>query len=130
MEQQVELARTSKGFVVWIGLILSAILVHALLPVGSPLQRSTGSPFSATTVEVSIAPSRKNAQLEAEDASEASGASAKSDNASADDDFLSIDRANVAVSRFDVTSDVITLAGAAAIAAVSRSPPARAPPAV
>lgn len=49
----------------WIGrkgplwLVLFAILVHAGLPVGSPLQRTIGSAFSASTSDVSLSPQRK-----------------------------------------------------------------------
>ena len=39
-------------------LILAVILGHALLPVGSPLSKASGSAFSAATFEVSLAPSR------------------------------------------------------------------------
>lgn len=37
-------------------LLLAAILTHALIPVGSPLARTSGSAFSATTLDVSLAP--------------------------------------------------------------------------
>ena len=37
-------------------LILAAIFAHALLPVGSPMDRTFGSAFSATTFDVSLAP--------------------------------------------------------------------------
>lgn len=37
-------------------LILAAIFAHALLPVGSPMARTLGSAFSATTLDVSLAP--------------------------------------------------------------------------
>ncbi len=43
--------------------MLTTICCHALLPVGSPLTRNTGSPFSATTVDVSLASSRKSVPL-------------------------------------------------------------------
>jgi len=56
-------ARTCKAWTAWLWLLLATICVHALLPVGSPLARSSGSPFSATTIDVSIAPSRKTASL-------------------------------------------------------------------
>ena len=39
-------------------LLLASILAHALLPVGSPLARTSGSAFSATTAEVALSPSR------------------------------------------------------------------------
>lgn len=51
---------------IWAWLVLAAIFVHALLPVGSAILRSSGSPFSATTVEVSVAPKRHSAPIEAE----------------------------------------------------------------
>ncbi|MFN3388989.1 MAG: hypothetical protein ACK40O_08650 [Allosphingosinicella sp.] len=41
-------------------LILATVFAHALLPVGSPLVRTSGSAFSATTADVSLAPSRKD----------------------------------------------------------------------
>lgn len=41
-------------------LLLLSILVHALVPVGSPLVRGWGSAFSAGTVDVSLAGSRKS----------------------------------------------------------------------
>jgi hypothetical protein len=59
-------------------LLLAAIFAHALLPVGSPLFRSNGSAFSASTVDVSLAPSRKDRPSEAkrdEDAAKADFAS-------------------------------------------------------
>ena len=40
-------------------LLLASILFHALIPVGSPLEPTTGSAFSASTVEVALAPGRK-----------------------------------------------------------------------
>lgn len=42
-------------------LLLASILAHALLPVGSPLARTSGSAFSATTAEVALSPSREDA---------------------------------------------------------------------
>lgn len=39
-------------------LLLLAILTHALLPLGAPWARTSGSAFSASTVEVSTAPAR------------------------------------------------------------------------
>lgn len=42
-------------------LLLAAILTHALIPSESPLARTTGSAFSATTLDVSLAP-RKGEQ--------------------------------------------------------------------
>ena len=59
--------------------MVATICVHALVPVGSPLARTNGSPFSAATLEVSTAPSRKSvlsSDAPAEDGSidEASGA--------------------------------------------------------
>jgi len=40
-------------------LVMVAILAHALIPVGSPIQRTNGSAFSVSTVDVSIAPKRR-----------------------------------------------------------------------
>ena len=42
-------------------LILATVFLHALLPVGSPMSRTVGSAFSATTVDVSLAPNRNGA---------------------------------------------------------------------
>ena len=39
-------------------LILATIFAQALLPVGSPMARASGSAFSASTSEVSLAPAR------------------------------------------------------------------------
>ena len=47
-------------------LLLLSILTHALIPTGSPLQRTAGSAFSATTSEVSLAPRRQLATDQAE----------------------------------------------------------------
>lgn len=46
-----------QGLALW--LLLLSIFTHALVPAGSPLQRMSGSAFSATTAEVAIAPKRK-----------------------------------------------------------------------
>lgn len=56
--------RASRGWIAWLWLLIATIGVHALVPVGSPVVRSTGSPFSATTVDVSTAPSRRQAEVE------------------------------------------------------------------
>lgn len=53
----------------WLWLVVATIGLHALLPVGSPVARGSGSPFSVSTVEVSTAPSR-DAGLAAEAESE------------------------------------------------------------
>ena len=50
---------TRKSWTTWLWLLVATIAIHAILPVGSPLARSSGSPFSASTVDVSTAPSRK-----------------------------------------------------------------------
>ncbi|MDT9601054.1 hypothetical protein [Sphingosinicella rhizophila] len=42
-------------------LILATIFAHALLPVGSPMSRASGSAFNATTMDVSLAPARGGA---------------------------------------------------------------------
>lgn len=49
-------------------LLLMAIVGHAVLPVGSPFQRSTGSAFSITTVEVVTVPKRKQQDVAAQEA--------------------------------------------------------------
>jgi hypothetical protein len=43
----------------WAALLLAIILAHALLPIASPTVKTSGSPFSASTLEVSTAPTRK-----------------------------------------------------------------------
>lgn len=55
-----EAARRSPLCTLWLWLILVTVFAHALLPVGSPLVRTSGSAFSATTADVSLAPSRKD----------------------------------------------------------------------
>ena len=62
-------AARTRGVALW--LLLLSIFTHALVPAGSPLQRTSGSAFSASTVEVSLAPSRKS--LEAQQAAQAAG---------------------------------------------------------
>ncbi len=44
---------------VWGVLLLATILAHALLPIAPPTVKTSGSPFSASTLDVSIAPDRK-----------------------------------------------------------------------
>jgi hypothetical protein len=39
-------------------LVMAAIFTHALLPTGSPVQRSAGSAFSASTIDVTTIPRR------------------------------------------------------------------------
>jgi len=46
---------------VW--LLLATILVHALLPGGSPIRRTSGSAFSAATADVSLGPSRRTGDV-------------------------------------------------------------------
>lgn len=46
-----------QGLAFWF--LLLSIFTHAVVPTGSPLQRISGSAFSATTAEVAIAPKRK-----------------------------------------------------------------------
>lgn len=50
----------------WLWLLVATIAVHALLPIGSPLLRTNGSPFSAATVDVSTAPRQSPVRIEAE----------------------------------------------------------------
>ena len=52
-------ARAPSTWTGWLWLTLAAVLVHALLPVGSPVVRTVGSPFSSATVDVSTAPARR-----------------------------------------------------------------------
>lgn len=51
-----ETVRT-RALALW--LLLFSIFTHALVPIGSPLQRANGSAFSAFTSEVSLSPDRK-----------------------------------------------------------------------
>ena len=64
---------TINPMLVW--LVLATIFVHALLPTGSPLLRTSGSAFSVTTMEVSLAPSRKDKAAEQEEHQRAPGES-------------------------------------------------------
>lgn len=50
----------------WLWLLLAAIGTHAMLPVGSPLARSSGSAFSAATADVSLGPQRRQVAGQAE----------------------------------------------------------------
>lgn len=61
-EAQLSGARRIRIATAW--LLLALILLHALLPLGSPLARASGSAFSAATVEVSLAPPRGSEILE------------------------------------------------------------------
>lgn len=47
-------------------LLIAAIVVHAFLPLGSPLQRGSGSAFSASTSDVATRPRRQSDRLGAE----------------------------------------------------------------
>ena len=53
--------RTSR---LWCVLLLVTILGHALLPVGSPASAQSGSPFSASTVDVSTGLDRRPVAIE------------------------------------------------------------------
>ena len=46
--------------------MVATICVHALLPIGTPLARTNGSPFSAATVEVSTAPRTSAVNIKAD----------------------------------------------------------------
>jgi hypothetical protein len=50
--------RSERARIAWSWLLLVTIFLHALVPIGSPLARTNGSPFSASTIEVSTTPSR------------------------------------------------------------------------
>ena len=41
-------------------LSIATVFAHAVLPVGSPLARASGSAFSASTLEVALGPSRRD----------------------------------------------------------------------
>jgi hypothetical protein len=47
----------ARGMTLW--LLLLSIFAHALVPIGSPLQRTAGSAFSAFTADVSTVPTRR-----------------------------------------------------------------------
>lgn len=49
-----------RTFVAAVWLVLAAIFAHALLPVGTPMARQSGSAFSAATVDVSLQPVRSS----------------------------------------------------------------------
>ncbi|WP_114950741.1 hypothetical protein [Sphingosinicella terrae] len=57
-EGMAEAARQQRSTIATLWLILAAIFAHALLPVGSPIERISGSAFSAATSDVSLAPGR------------------------------------------------------------------------
>ena len=64
-----------QGLAVW--LLLLSIFTHAVVPTGSPLQRTSGSAFSASTAEVAIAPKRKTVRTEQAELSDADAASSE-----------------------------------------------------
>lgn len=71
-----------QGLAFW--LLLLSIFTHAIVPAGSPLHRTPGSAFSATTAEVAIAPKRKSsasepAQAGASDEGDSNGSGAAGD---------------------------------------------------
>lgn len=45
-------------------LMLATVLAHALLPIAPPTVKTSGSPFSASTLDVSTAPSRRVVAVE------------------------------------------------------------------
>lgn len=122
-----EFGRISKASLVWLCALLSAILAHALLPVGSPLLRSSGSPFSATTFEVSTVPARKSARTIAEEAADASS-DANEGFGAAGAGLTAASAAGVAASFHSITAARQTLVSAMLAPILSGRPPARAPP--
>ncbi len=71
-------ARRNQAWLVWLWLLLATIATHAVLPSGSPLARTAGSAFSATTIDVTLTPQRKGIlkeshRLEPETAGSGSG---------------------------------------------------------
>lgn len=46
-------------FCLWLS--IATVFAHAVLPIGSPLTRSSGSAFSASTSDVSLGPARRGA---------------------------------------------------------------------
>lgn len=67
MDREAQQGRKAGSQALALWLLLLTVLTHATVPIGSPLHRSNGSAFSATTADVSLAPKRKN--LGAEQAS-------------------------------------------------------------
>jgi len=59
----------SRTFLLALTLLLT-ILGHALVPIGSPLARTTGSAFSASTADVSLGAARREARVAAAQALE------------------------------------------------------------
>ena len=49
-----------RPFIAAVWLLLAAIFAHALLPVGTPMSKLSGSAFSAGTVDVSLQPVRSS----------------------------------------------------------------------
>ena len=73
-----------QGLAFW--LLFLSIFTHALVPAGSPLHRTSGSAFSATTTEVAIAPKRK--PLSAKEVQSGAGDEGSSEGAGGTDDPL------------------------------------------
>jgi hypothetical protein len=55
-----------KAKLVTVCLLVLAIFAHALLPAGSPLQRTSGSAFSTSTTDVTTIPRRLKDQVQVE----------------------------------------------------------------
>lgn len=53
--------RGNRTFVFSLWILLATILGHALVPVGSPMARTAGSAFSASTADVALGTSRREA---------------------------------------------------------------------
>ena len=119
-------SETSRVEVLALWLLLLSIFTHAIIPAGSPLHRTTGSAFSASTAEVSLAPKRKaladeQVQLEAsgDGASEGSGPPDPLDLRIA---FRAVPLLGIPQSRIALEAAVATLAGGAAFF-LARAPP-------
>ena len=54
-------ARGTRAFALSLWILLATILGHALMPVGSPMARAAGSAFSASTADVALGTSRREA---------------------------------------------------------------------
>ena len=52
-------------FILFSWLTAATILAHALVPIGSPLARSAGSAFSASTTDVAVKPGKQRAPVDA-----------------------------------------------------------------
>lgn len=52
-------ARRHSVFLIYVWLSIATVFAHAVVPLGSPVARISGSAFSASTSDVSLVPSRR-----------------------------------------------------------------------